>query len=175
MIEFASMLQVAQIKTKPIFILTCQKAIVQFSPLLCTPGMVRWLTWNTELAWVSDLSWLKSFTFERCAWDSYDLPQVQQITMLVWIFMISWMYDYVWYKVKSNVWEASLIWLQFTTSPLASSFFPVPKIFVYTAQQVYTLYHQFVFIDHNLCVGGGLRLFQNLFCAYATVILYIRP
>ena len=29
---------------------------------------------------------------------------------------------------------------------------------------------KFVFIDHNFCVGSGVRLFQALFCAYATVI-----
>lgn len=28
----------------------------------------------------------------------------------------------------------------------------------------------FVFIDHKLCIGKGVRQFQALFCAYATVI-----
>ncbi len=29
---------------------------------------------------------------------------------------------------------------------------------------------KFVFINHKLCVGSSVRIFQGLFCAYATVI-----
>ena len=50
---------------------------------------------------------------------------------------------------------------------------PSFKTFVHMGQSLPTGVHspvELVFIDHNFCVGGGVRLFQALFCEHAIVI-----
>lgn len=65
------------------------------------------------------------------------------------------------------------IGLKFTTLPSVSPISPVPKMFVWMCQSLHTGVHVLLssfFIDHNLCVESGVRLFQAPFCEYTTVI-----